>query len=35
MRAVYPDIHALIKSKLTISCTTVSVERCLSKMATL
>jgi len=32
-RAVYPYVHALIKSKLTISCTTASVERCLSKMA--
>jgi len=30
MRAVYPYIHALIKLMLTISCTTASVERCLS-----
>jgi len=27
MRAVYPSIHALIKSMLTTSCTTASVER--------
>jgi len=35
MRAVYPYVHTLIKSMPTISCTTVSVERCLSKMAVL
>jgi len=27
MRAVYPYVHTLIKSKLTTSCTTASVER--------
>jgi len=27
MRAVYPNVHTLIKSKLTTSCTTASVER--------
>jgi len=27
MRAVYPNVHTLIKSMLTTSCTTVSVER--------
>jgi len=35
MRAVYPYVHTLIKSKLAISCTTASVEHCLSKMAVL
>jgi len=35
MKAVYPYVHKLMKSKLTISCTTASVERCLSKMAVL
>jgi len=35
MRAVYPYVHALIKSMLTTSCTNASVERCLSKMAVL
>jgi len=27
MRAVYPNVHTLIKSMLTTSCTTESVER--------
>jgi len=31
----YAYVHKLLKSKLTISCTTSSVERCLSKMAVL
>jgi len=35
MRAVYPYVHTLVKLKLTISCTTASMERCLSKMAVL
>jgi len=35
MRAVYPYALTLIKSKLVISCTTVSVEHCLSKMMVL
>jgi len=35
MRAVYPYVYTLIKSKLTISCTTTSQEHCLSKMAVL
>jgi len=35
MRAGYPYVHSLIKNKLTISCTTASVERCVSKMAVL
>jgi len=30
-----PYVHTLIKPKLTISCTTASVEHCLSKMAVL
>jgi len=30
-RAVYTYVHTLIKSKLTISCATASVERCLSR----
>jgi len=35
MRAVYSYVHTLIILKLTISCTTLSVEHCLSKMALL
>jgi len=31
MRAVYPRLHTLVKSMLTISCTTASVERYLSR----
>ena len=35
MRTVCPYIHTLIKLMLTTSCTTASVEHCLSKMAVL
>jgi len=31
MRAVYSYVHTLIKSMITISCTTASVERCVSR----
>jgi len=35
MQPVYPYVHTLTKSKLTINCKSMSVERYLSKMAVL